>query len=462
MFTAAPSARGSRVCGLAAFGFAILAMCAPTPASAQVLPTSGFIGRAVGGVAIDADGVLANAQPDNLHKLADMRAKALEQVPGDLKKPNELRKVSLRGLAAAMAESQAKGQPLPDEVKYLAGLQRIRYVFVYPDTSDIVLAGFGEGWKVGPEGTVVGVGTGRPVLLLDDLLVAMRSAMAAAQGGITCSIDPTPEGVTRLRQAMKYQTTIGDDPEATIHGIEQQLGPQVISVTGVPVTSHFARVLVAADYRMKRIAMAFEPAPVAGLPSFLEMMKPSARGMRSMMPRWWLATNYEPLLTDADGLAWELRGPAVKAMTEDSFFAANGAREQTGKVDPTAQKWADKMTAKYDELSKHEPIFGELRNCMDLAVIAALVFKENLGGKANCDLSAFTNPDGVPVDQFAAPKQVESKASFIKKGDNWIISASGGIQIHSWGVADRKEQTTALAPVRQKAAPAQSSGWWWN
>ncbi|MBI2824980.1 MAG: DUF1598 domain-containing protein [Planctomycetia bacterium] len=462
MFGTGLSARRVRLCGLAAVGFAIVTAFSPAPAGAQVLPSSGFIGRAVGGISIDADGVLANAEQDNLNKLAAVRAKALEQVPGDLLKPNDLRKVSLRGLATAVADCQAHGKPLPDEVKYLAGLQRVRYVFVYPDSSDIVLAGFGEGWKVGPQGTVVGVGTGRPVLLLDDLLVAMRSATAAAQGGITCSIDPTPEGVTRLRQAMKYQTTIGDDPQATIHGIEQQLGPQVISVTGVPETSHFARVMVAADYRMKRLAMAFEPAPVAGLPSFLEMLRPSGRGARNMMPRWWLATNYEPMLTDAGGLAWELRGPAVKAMTEDSFFAANGAREQTGKADPTAQKWAEKMTAKYDELSMHEPIFGELRNCMDLAVITALIVKENLAGKANCDLSAFTNPQGVPVDQFAAPKQVESKASFIKKGDNWIISASGGVQIHSWGVADRKEPSTALAPVRQKAAAAETSGWRWN
>ena len=41
---------------------------------------------------------------------------------------------------------------------------------------------------------IVGVTTGRPVLLLDDLLVALRTAEQAAQGGITCSIDPTAEG----------------------------------------------------------------------------------------------------------------------------------------------------------------------------------------------------------------------------------------------------------------------------
>ena len=80
-------------------------------------------------------------------------------------------------------------------------------------------------------------------------------------------------------------------------GIENALGMQRISVHGVPDTSHFARVLVAADYRMKRIAMNFDPSPVRGLPSYLQMVKPSARTVLS--PRFWLEPKYEALLRDA-------------------------------------------------------------------------------------------------------------------------------------------------------------------
>ena len=39
-------------------------------------------------------------------------------------------------------------EPLSDDMKYLAGLQHIQYVFVYPELGDIVLAGPGEGWKI--------------------------------------------------------------------------------------------------------------------------------------------------------------------------------------------------------------------------------------------------------------------------------------------------------------------------
>ena len=427
----------------------------------------GFFG-AVGGISIDANGVLASAEKDQVHKLRDVRAKALAEIPGDLRQLTELRKISLRGLMATIEECRVNNRPLPDDVKYLAGLQRLHYVFVYPEQNDIVLAGSGEGWKVSDSGEIVGASTGRAVLLLDDLLVALRSAMQAAQGGISCSIDPTAEGLRRYQEAMKYQQTIGPDPQATVHGIEQALGPQTITLTGVPPTSHFARVMVAADYRMKRLAMNFDPPPINGLPSYLQMVRPGLKG--SAMPRWWLATNYDPLLTDADGLAWELRGPGVKAMTEEDFLLANGDRVHSGKASPTAQKWANNMTAKYDELSKRDPIFGQLRNCMDLAIVAALLFKENLTGKANLDLAPLMGENCLRVAEFPAPKQVDTQASFIKKGDNWIISASGGVLIHSWGDADRKEQSTKLSPVREKAARAasenassgQPSNWWWN
>jgi hypothetical protein len=50
-----------------------------------------------------------------------------------------------------------------------------------------------------------------------------------------------------------------------------------VGSTGVPTDSRFAQVLVAADYRMKRIGMNFEKAPVRGLPSYLEM-RPASIG----------------------------------------------------------------------------------------------------------------------------------------------------------------------------------------
>jgi hypothetical protein len=243
-----------------------------------------------------------------------------------------------------------------------------------------------------------------------------------------------------------------------IAGIEESLGPQVISVTGVPATSHFAQVMVAADYRMKRLAMKFDRSPVAGLPSFLDLTR-SRTG--NMMPRWWLAPNYDPVAVDEEGLSFELRGASVKAMTEEEFVASNGAVQSTGKASATAQKWADNMTARYEELAAKEPIFGQLRNCIDLAVVGALIAKHRLTEKAGYSMPILTAAERLPNDEFEAPKQVDSKASFVQKRGSWVISVSGGVLINPWLMLEKPQPSDRLAPVRADAT-AKGSEWWWN
>jgi hypothetical protein len=293
--------------------------------------------------------------------------------------------------------------------------------------------------------------------------VALRTARQAAQGGISCSIDPTRDGMERLRAHAAQLKTIGN-PQHTAAGIEQVLGLQQITVSGVPAGSHFARVLVAADYRMKRIAMNFEPAPVRGLPSFLHMMTATGKGMSNMLPRWWLEPKYDSLLRDAAGLAWELRGASVKAMTEEDFLEANGNRTHTGKANPVAQKWADNMTQKYEQLAVAEPVFGELQNCMDLAIVGALIVKERLLEKAGHELPVLTSTSATEVQpaEFFAPKTVPSQASVLKKGTNWVISASGGVLLNSWAIAAKTQQGDAPAQVRAKAGPGTAKNFWWN
>lgn len=444
------------------FGSSLVLLCFALVAIPSVARAQGGFGTtsSVGGISIDANGALRNAELDAQAKLRDIRARALQEVSGALSAPADLRKVSLRRLEEAIRLQTEQGVPLDDSMQYLAGLQQIRYVIVDPQNHDVVLAGFGEGWRVDDHGYIVGLTTGRPVLLLDDLLVALRSARQASGGGITCSIDPTTEGLSRLRDLVSRLTNIGN-PQQTMKAIEDALGPQAITVQGVPQTSHFARVLVAADYRMKRLGMNFEPSPVAGLSSYIQMIPAGGSGMQNMTPRWWLVPQYQPLLTDAEGLTWELRGGSVKTMTEETFFGSQGAEAQRGRTNPIAQRWADTFTARYAELSAKEPIFGQLRNCMDLAVVAALVVKENLPGRAGWEPSLLLDGKSLPAAEFYAARQTDSQASCVKKGSNWIISASGGVEIHSWQIADKVERNGQLDKVRQHIN-SNARQWWWN
>ncbi len=418
-----------------------------------------FITQQVGGVSIDAQGIVKHVRVDDLDRLKRERAAALQAVPGDLN-AQALRKVSLRQLEAAIAAHREQGTPLSDDIRYLAGLQRVQYVFVYPQQQDIVLAGPGEGWKLNDQGEVVGRTTGLPVLLLDDLLVALRSIEGAQHSGISCSIDPRKEGLARLQALTKNRPALGDDPSPMMAAIEQALGPQTISVTGVPDTSHFARVLVAADYRMKRLAMGFEAPPISGLPSFLQMMKAAPGRAHNMMPRWWLAPDYDALLADAEGLAFEFGKASVKAMTEEHVADANGQRQAAARENPLAKKWATNMTSRYEALSAKDTIFGQLRNCMDLAVVAALIQHRNLADTCGWSMPLLLNPD-LKAERYHVPKQIDTEASTIRKGSDWIITASGGVLINPWQPLEKATTKPALADQRAKAA-APGTNWWWN
>ena len=181
-----------------------------------------------------------------------------------------------------------------------------------------------------------------------------------------------------------------------------------------------------------------------------------------LSPRFWLEPKYEALLRDADGLAFELRGSGVKAMTEEDFIAASGNVQHSGKASPAAQRWADIMTEKYPELAVADPIFGQLQNCMELAVVGALGGEGAPGRRRRATACPRCWTPAVKPEVFNAPKQVESKASVLKKGHNWVISASGGVAINSWPMADKARTSDAVAPVRAKAAPAENANWWWN
>ena len=108
---------------------------------------------------------------------------------------------------------------------------------------------------------------------------------------------------------------------------------------------------------MKRLAMNFDPSPVKGLPSFLQMMKSGGGGSKNMLQRWWLEPNYQSLLVspdDAQKLALAsqegriqlaLRNPLDTK--KDTIAATRASSLYIGEKTETAEKpKAHKVTAK--------------------------------------------------------------------------------------------------------------------
>ena len=418
----------------------------------------GIGGQAVGGISIDAEGIVRNLDPAALESLAAERRKALGPEAGEA---CELRKVSLAQLVAAIEKSADTKTLLPAEVLFLGGLERITHVFVDPEGHDVILAGPADRISIDASGTVVGAKSQRPLLHLEDLVVALRAIDAARQGGILCSIDPTPQGITRLQGFLVKQRTIGPDASKIFRGMEEALGPQVVTVGGVPGDSRFARVLVAADYRMKRIGMGLDESGIAALPSYLSMIPPGGRA--AALPRFWLEADYDPIARDPDELAWHIGGRRMKCLTESDVNGNDGVQRGAAGKDAIASRWCESMTAQYDALAAKQPVFAELVNCVDLAVVAALIQGRQLDKRAELDLGILLDASRLSLPSYEVPENVPTVASGIKKGRNWVLSASGGVKFQPWEFAAATHEDAALGEAREVAlAGRPAGGWFWK
>lgn len=416
-------------------------------------------GGGVGGVDVDAEGVLYRVQPIRRAQLDQARTEALRGSSEELHRSSPMRKVSLSRLQAEIAQQIASQAPLSADLLYLAGLQRIEYVFAYPEAGDIVIAGPAEGWVLQGR-DVVGASSGDAVLRLDDLLDALHSASADHSGErASCSIDPTAEGMLRLQQMLASRNLQLND--AGLKLIEQQVGEQQVTVTGVRPGSHFARVMVSADYLMKRIAMDLQPSPVANLPSYMQLLHGSSAAGQLSAPRWWLAPDYETVEKSQDTLAWRFQGRGILTLSEHGYRNSRGDLVNAGRPSPMGKLWADKFTDAYDQLGKQLPVFSQLRGCIDLAVVATLLTNEGLPDRADCPLPLLMDPSKLRGQNFTVPRSVPSQASLVRGRRGIVVSVSGGVDIDTASVLEKAVTNPKLSMIRSAEA-ANSQAWWWD
>ena len=421
--------------------------------------------RSVGGVMIDASGAVRDATLAEKQELAEVMRARVETADDKALGQSELRLISLKGLQAAISDAIKSHQPLPAEVEFLAGLQRLDYVFVDSKNNDIVIGGPAEPWHVDDAGNVVGMESGNAVMRLADLAMAFRSVESAANEGIRCSIEPTPEGRRRLQQLLRnVKLRPGQSPLGFEEAMKDAYGPQRILLTGVETGSRFARTMVAADFEMKRVAMGLVDSSVDGFPSYLQMSRNSRHGARQN-PRWWMACDYDAMAKSEDGLAWKLSGNRVKTLTEEDLIARDGSVSGHAKENKLAQKWAESMNTHFKELSRKVPVFADLENLMDFTVLATLINQEQLAAKAQLDLSVLTSEaGGIELASYEVPETVSPQCSFIKGRKGWVVTASGGVDIDAFNVVAKQSVSSEVAEVAQASLATANQGdrWWWN
>jgi hypothetical protein len=459
-----------RVFAVAAIGMISSSAFAQSGGSGGSGGTSGGSGGfPIAGVEVDPDGVLRVREFDPAISAQRLEA-ARQTLAPELQVRSPLRKISLQRLEAAVAQRLADGEQPTDEMQALAGLTGIRFVFYYPDTKDIVLAGPAEGFAADASGRVRGISTGRSTLLLEDLVVALRAHGPKTSGSqvISVSIDPTPEGLARLQQ---FLNTIGGNAtpaqtEMIASGLRDSLGMQHVSIRGVSPNTHFAQVLVEADYRMKLIGIGLERPPVR-VKSYVDRASASSVAANAL-ERWYFEPNYECVRVDEQGFAMELVGDGVKLIGENERVAADGSRSGSGKGNKASQAFTQEFTAKYPQIARAVSVYGQLKNLIDLSIAAAYIRQQDYYAQSGWQMPVFGNESQLAVETYTAPYQVETAVNAIWKGSRLMTPLGGGVQIQTARAleSDRLLHDDAGQLAEQRAAQSLSNladgQWWWD
>lgn len=448
------------------------------PESWEAVGGPGTMSPFAAGVHVDGRGTLNRIErPLGNGALEDLKkSSSLRSANDNVRVDSRLRKVSLNRLEKEVQLRHALGLEPSPAMRNLAGLRKIEYIFVYPESNDIVLAGPAGDWTVDVDGRTVSTETGEPTLQLDDLVVCLRNAFD--EGGVFgCSIDPRDENMKATQDFLRSTKLTGTRFRQELRN---QLGIQDIVVNGIDPRTHAASVLVEADYRMKLIGIGLEES-VADLESYLDMVELDKNGNPPPMDvvRWWFSLNYDSVTTTEDRLGYQINGQGVQVQSESEFLAEDGSRIHTGKSTEPTYRFADGFTKKFELLADKYPIYADLRNVFDLAMVSSVIREEGLAKKVDWNMTYFGN--GNPQDVYqpelsVAPTTVETVMNHRiiestqgrRRLRHTIVSVSGGVVVdpNQWTSTEAIEADEyGLTSSEQSVAKPDSLDhhqWWWD
>jgi hypothetical protein len=350
-----------------------------------------------------------------------------------------------------------------------------------PESNDIVLAGPAGPWRTDEQGRAVSVGSRKPTLQLDDMVICLRNAFDIQNGNagkFGCTINPRQENWKSAKQFVETSRLRG---QAWREALRKTVGLQDISIYGIEPRSHAARVLVEADYHMKMVAMGLERS-IPEVSSYLQRIELGPQGAIPEMDvvRWWFTLNYDDVIADKDLSAFTFTGTGVRVLSENEFIDNQGGRVHSGQSNAPTAGFARDFTKHFESMADRYPVYRELKNVFDLAIAAAIIKNHQLDRKADWQMTYFGDASSYTSFQYAPrksdiPRQVDSimnyrvlterrKSQTLK---HTIVGVSGGVSFDAASVvrnnAIRISDDGKLSEMANESTPVQDQeNWWWD
>ncbi len=301
-----------------------------------------------------------------------------------------------------------------------------------------------DGYVVDPaDGDVVLVGRRDeklPPLMVEDFAVALRNAWAryAERRGNTiiysspgCSIDPDPM-VMRELDGIAARVMSGDRAgQKEWDRVCKK--PQKVRVMGMPFHSHFAKVLVDADYAMKRQVDGSDPLGIPGLESVIgttlaqvrrdvEANQPISVPVSSMN-RFWFYPG-KNVWEAGDGVVLIHESP-VALLSSQTFVNAKNQVVDAVERDPIAEKFAASFTDHFDDVATQRPIYRQLESLFRFVALAKILEDKVRSTPAEATLAYYL--DDYRVAHTKVPTQLPGRSHV--DGFEHRRAVTGGVEV---------------------------------
>lgn len=299
--------------------------------------------------------------------------------------------ISLKILEKRLEDCMAK-RNFPEEILHLYGIKRVLGYAIDEKNNDIVLIG-----KI--DNTL-------PPLYLEDFVIALRNTWlkyAPLQGNTymysppSCSIDPEPKVLGELQQTAEqiFKTSNTEDVQRGLNewnNVCRQ--PQKVRVMGIPFDSRFGKVMVEADYYMKRLVDGSVSLEIEKFKSLIDMTldivkediynnRQSSIPLQSMN-RFWFCPGKNSYVEDK-GVSL-VKECEVMLSTEEEYLSKKGEVVGSGRPDTLAHKFAVSFTEKYDKIAEKKPIYQELEGLFRFVSLAKLMKQKDALSEAKITL----------------------------------------------------------------------------
>lgn len=274
--------------------------------------------------------------------------------------------ISMSNFMEAIIKIANDHEKLPADIETLFGMSWLDGYVVDKENMDIILVG--KCMK------------NRPTYHAEDLLVNLHNVFDST-GSPYCSLDPKPENIKQLNVAMNNESA---DFEATIRNCQAAIGGQQVVVGGVPRNSRHARIMIYADYDMKKLSQGLIQIP--GIRSCIDISISNAEDALekgSSMSRFWFHIKEKkdgityPNYIENEGIVFINECPVV-VLTEKQMVDAEGnTSDNTSEEDSDADTFAMDMSRNYSKITEANKLFAELENLFRLqACLKSMKFKD--------------------------------------------------------------------------------------